>query len=387
MSLKNLSIVAILVLAILKSKNAFAGHMVGNGGDVVYCSGVPSAEMYDIYEALPRYGLRPDFGEASTYMEMVRYSLGQFAGVAPQRAERYLADAESFLSEANFVNAPLVNIDDAEMIIDSSTGCEIRQVAIQREPEVVLDKRYTVDAQMWNLLSEAGKAALLLHEIIYREAIEFGHANSVKVRYFAANIFSGRAAAMTQKEYYDLLREVDFDRYEYGGHVFMMYKSAVSDDPGRCLAAVNTIINPTPMVVAFYPDGTLKSGFLRCKEPFSLFGQVIQGDAASANLTPTIDRRVDFFANGQVQRVFASRGVEVSIHGQPYRAARKIILHENGDIAQAFLLTPARTLTRSNRRLLCRKWLDPTDGDWMEHWFDQDGFVTAWDRTSCSILP
>lgn len=62
-------------------------------------------------------------------------------------------------------------------------GCKIEQIAIQKEPAFPEDKRFTVSKDLWDLLDEDNKAGLVLHEIIYREALLYGHEDSVNARY------------------------------------------------------------------------------------------------------------------------------------------------------------------------------------------------------------
>jgi hypothetical protein len=69
-------------------------------------------------------------------------------------------------------------------------NCELKQIAIQIRNPDLFDKRYVINQDLWNSLDTDNQAALVLHEIIYRMAIEQGASDSVGARLINSLIFS-----------------------------------------------------------------------------------------------------------------------------------------------------------------------------------------------------
>jgi hypothetical protein len=74
-------------------------------------------------------------------------------------------------------------------------------------PEV---KRFSIQRQLWAQLSHDDRAGLVLHEIIYREAIEKGHKDSRMARYLNALVGSQQLDHFTQAQYDDRINKSGF---------------------------------------------------------------------------------------------------------------------------------------------------------------------------------
>lgn len=158
------------------------GDRVGNGGDVVVCG--KKIELLDLYEArISGYEITKPLG--NTYQEMLKNLIQKnLQPIQPQRAAKYLKFLETFGQEAQFLPGIRLNdVDDAGMVA-IPTGCILKQIAIQLSDDErpAGKKRYTVSLDLWNKLDEFNKMSLVLHEIIYREAIEHKSSNSMVVR-------------------------------------------------------------------------------------------------------------------------------------------------------------------------------------------------------------
>ncbi|MEA9356785.1 hypothetical protein SHI21_11240 [Bacteriovorax sp. PP10] len=169
-------------ISVLADENLMGGDRVGNGGDVVVCG--KKIELLDIYEARTSgYEIKRPVGK--TYQEMIKSLLQtNLLPIQPKRTAKYLKFLESFESEAQFLpGIKLSDVDDAGMVA-IPTGCELKQIAIQLSDDErpAGKKRYTVSLDLWNKLDEFNKMSLILHEIIYREAIEHKSSNSMVVR-------------------------------------------------------------------------------------------------------------------------------------------------------------------------------------------------------------
>lgn len=163
-----------LLILTLVANNVFAagGDRVGNGGDVVVCG--KKVELLDIYEArLAGYKLKTP--EGATYYQMVENVITKkIAPIQPIRGNRYLNNLRTLNVEIQFLpGINLNNVDDAGMVA-LPKGCSLEQVAIQLSDDVrpAGKKRYTVSLDLWNQMDNLNKVALILHELIYREAIQ-----------------------------------------------------------------------------------------------------------------------------------------------------------------------------------------------------------------------
>lgn len=175
---------------------AFADHRVGNGGDAIVCrdaeGGITSAELLDFYEARLLRDVVPAFdAPAATPVEKALAAVSRIERFDPKRAKRYRAQVTSFLAESRIRDARLDDIPDSHHLAIPH-GCAIEQLCVQRTPYFPEDKRYIIDELLWKHLSAEDQAGLILHEVLYREALERGQADSIAARYFTATIASGK---------------------------------------------------------------------------------------------------------------------------------------------------------------------------------------------------
>lgn len=193
---------ATLLLTIAPS--AFADER-GNGGDVVVCrdgsDAITSIELLDYYEGRQIPGtLSPDLRGADEFA-MAQDVIDRLTIVDPTRRAHYQNWLATFQQEALFLpGVVLVDISDSEHL-HFPRGCNVEQIAIHQEPHDG-EPRYTVSADLWNALDQGGRAGLLLHELIYREAVTtLGHRDSRNVRRLARFLASSPARTMTLSQY------------------------------------------------------------------------------------------------------------------------------------------------------------------------------------------
>jgi hypothetical protein len=195
------------VTALLISQLAFAGGTTG-GGNVVICkdpqTGAESFQLLDYYEAVVIYK-KPftiDVGPGAREMDKVFYVLQRLAKKDPERAKMYEDKAKTFLGETNWINKkdlPALN-DYGHVPLDFSK-CRIGQLAIQRPSMIPQVPLYTVRQEYWDQVSTEDRAGLILHEIIYGQAMAMGHKDSINSRYFNTLISSKEFESMSQTDY------------------------------------------------------------------------------------------------------------------------------------------------------------------------------------------
>ncbi len=205
-----------LTANLLFSMNVFAlgGDRVGNGGDVFVCEGQnPQVMMVDLFEA-QMSGRKMLLGDPQlSYKENLKNILESWRARSPYRVAQYLEWLESFESEARFIDNNLVNVSD-EGIIILPDHCTIEQAAIQMKDEFMDGNhpRYTINQRLWKMMDGNSRAALVLHELIFREALSFDNAVSLRVRQLNALFFS----ESTNQEYFEASKKLGAKFVEWG---------------------------------------------------------------------------------------------------------------------------------------------------------------------------
>lgn len=190
----------LIILVASFAAPAFAGGVtVGNGGNIVVCRDaggkVTKAELFDLFEGRALKGL--NYEESPTpYPQQAQAIIDNLGKTLGQSA-----DAEGgVISELAHIQKHLIFLppgtglkpipDGAEFILPK--GCDLVQTVNFRNYQQVY-----VDSDIWNILSETQKAALLVHETIYlflRETgpkASFVEVNSVRARRAVALLFAG----------------------------------------------------------------------------------------------------------------------------------------------------------------------------------------------------
>ena len=199
---------------ILLAVASFAGDSKGNGGHVVVCreprtNAIQHLELLDFYEAREIRGIERELGGTRT-PDKIAVALGRLARLDKPRAEAYAARAAKFESEALIKKGVKLRLIDDSFHLALPAHCRIEQLAIQIEPVFPEDRRYLVNGDYWELLDADNRAGLILHEVIYAEALRLGHTDSRAARYFNSYLTSKKIEAITPEGYPDFLRLIRF---------------------------------------------------------------------------------------------------------------------------------------------------------------------------------
>ncbi len=179
-------------LSFLLSSVVYAGSEgnVGNGGLVVVCPG-KKIELLDYFEGKiinPNY--KQDLGKSSlNYSQKMEYVLSRFAQYDPTRAEAYSEQGNKLTNPENSSFLKNISIRYTEDAIISNDkvkkalqDCELRTVVMQKSKRLPGEKPFLIDQDMWNALDSENKAGLVLHEVIYHEALALGQKTSDSAR-------------------------------------------------------------------------------------------------------------------------------------------------------------------------------------------------------------
>jgi len=185
------SIVAIITV-ISSISFAFAtGGVDGGGGKGVVCRNdqnqITKAEVLDIYEGRVQYGHTVQSSSDSIMSqaeEAIRY-------ISKGRSKIF---QDSVLQMANFINlrkrilpdgTGLEDINDSHHVIVPK-GCKVEQLANFTKQNQIL-----IDGEIWKSLDNTNKAALLVHEALYKWFRNYGATNSIRARKFVSLGFMG----------------------------------------------------------------------------------------------------------------------------------------------------------------------------------------------------
>lgn len=185
---------------------AVGGNEAGNGGDVVVCyqgETILSTKLLDFHEAeVMRPELVPDLGAPdASPSEKVKLALDRLSKLDAERAAAYQEEADAFFANTRFVKGVVLEDIPDSGYVPIGKDCRVEQIAIQKAPVFPEDRLYTINQDLWERLDNDHRAGLMLHEIVYGEAIKRGHKNSVKARYFTELIASAKIATLPASEY------------------------------------------------------------------------------------------------------------------------------------------------------------------------------------------
>ncbi len=180
-----------------KQSDLNSGVRDGNGGYVVVCEeknarlGDEKVATYDVYAALEK-GIKPIFDDDSKdYREIAKSMIDQFKIVDSDRHQLYTRWLEEFPDDMLLSpNLGLPRVPDPGAL-ELPPGCSDEIAAYHQPPLEKGEKRYFVEEKLWQAMSPFNKAALVVHEIIYREAKSQGHSLSLKIRAFMGYIIAG----------------------------------------------------------------------------------------------------------------------------------------------------------------------------------------------------
>lgn len=237
MKIRNYLVAILFFLPSTSVLSMALGDSKGNGGDVIVCQkGKAPVEVLDVFEARVMRGFQLELGGPGVSLEeKLNILINRLEAYSPGRASRYREWGDSFLSEAQFFRGMnFGDVEDSDHILIPS-NCKLKQIIIQQKVDFPEDRRYMVNEDLWDQLDNDNKAALVLHELIYRE---LQSETSVNVRYFNSFLFSNEISRLTHDEFKKLLERV--------GPMSLLVQGVVVD---------------LDREYSFYPSGILESAY------------------------------------------------------------------------------------------------------------------------------
>lgn len=184
----------------------------GNSGFVIICPHPlelldhRDIDLLDFYEGRQKYGytIRAE-GSKDTIIDSW---LKRLASVDPERSAYYRERWQDFESRHEIGMFALTGlIDRGPIRMPRETPCSVEQIAQRMVSRHGFgDEEFIIVESLWNRLSETAKAGLILHEIVYAEAIALGHKNSDNTRRLVAWLASDQSIEF----YREILHETHF---------------------------------------------------------------------------------------------------------------------------------------------------------------------------------
>lgn len=182
-----------IVLACVSTSTVFAsiGGMEGGGGKGVVCRDsdghIKSAEVLDLYEARVQYQLMIPVSTKP-------YMLQAIEAISPLKRTIVAFDYDAIVKSIYDIDrvknvlppgTKLQDVDDAFPVILPGKNCALEQFA-----NYYNDSNILIDGEIWQALDAQGKAALVVHEAIYRFMRTYGAKNSQKARINVGHLFA-----------------------------------------------------------------------------------------------------------------------------------------------------------------------------------------------------
>lgn len=210
------------VLILVFSVNSYAGNdwsETGNGGFVVMCP--DKSIVLDLHEAVVQGSVVIDSNSKSlTSIEnRVHYLIDRLEEKDFYRAELYRLWFKDFFKETQFIQGQkLYPVPDVGFTYIPKE-CTLDLAVFQKTPDFRLKYRYTISQDIWDQLDTLNKAALIMHELIYREATlpENRHQTSESARFFNGWLHSMEFAEVVPQDYLIALQSLRFKNASYGG--------------------------------------------------------------------------------------------------------------------------------------------------------------------------
>ena len=314
---------------------AGGGAVAGNGGKGVVCrdqsNRISSIRVLDFYEADIR-GIKIELGDpAISIQDKISLALSRLNAIDSKRAQRYLARSRAFFDDENTVflyHTQLASTDDSYQI-SQPDGCDVEQLVVRRDPQFSEDRLWTVNGDLWGHLSNDDKAGLVLHEVIYEEALTQSYlpqTNSLSSRYLNSYVCSKKLQSLSERDYLDLIFKLGFN-------------SATLNTSGIEVTAFEALAGLAYEPLRFYDKSDIVSNA-------AVIPQVVELNGNRLN----IHRYVTFFPDGQLKRFVSTGDMPVTVKGQQPVYPEETCLYHDRSVKRV-QLTRGTTLKDSNGKI------------------------------------
>ncbi|MBY0414370.1 MAG: hypothetical protein K2Q18_09400, partial [Bdellovibrionales bacterium] len=233
-----------------------------------------------------------------------------------------------FLETRWLTSGVLTDIPDSDHIALPSADCKILQIANQSTPILNSDKRYLIDKNLFDNLDNDQKAALLLHEVIYREGIQIGHKNSISSRFLNSLIMSVDIDSLSIQDFSEILQKlgfeenmiqgvsIDLSQYEFYENGHLKFAKVASN----ALLSFGESLLPIKDMIYFYEDGTIQEFTPAMNVSFSYLKKKFQ----------VFPFPVNFYSNKNLKSLMLFEKTLFTFNGHNLGIKGSVKFHENG---------------------------------------------------------
>lgn len=198
-----------------------AGGVTSGGGYGVFCYAdqthqkLESIQLLDFYKAgigMKDFKLLP-LPEGADVFEKAKAVIARAKPFSPDMVIDWNEAVDDFKNGGMniFERGEIKDIDDGQTPVNPEKNCVKKQMAVQfNEPEFGT-YRLLVDGAMWRLLDEYTKVGLIVHEAIYRMAMDQEHENANKVHILTAMLFSEKVLTLSQNDWLKAFKDLKID--------------------------------------------------------------------------------------------------------------------------------------------------------------------------------
>jgi hypothetical protein len=189
------------------------GYEVGNGGVVMECTRgkASTLELLDFYRASFTLDKNYQFSfgkQSKTLDEKVAFSLTRLKRLDQARADKYQRLANTFFARAHYVAAATLPDTRDYGDLPNDPQCAPRQIVLQKRAVVSSGAEFLIVQSLWDRLDDDRRAALVLHEVIYEDAIARGHKNSLNTQLFVALLSSSLLDRYSSLQYNQMIQRM-----------------------------------------------------------------------------------------------------------------------------------------------------------------------------------
>ncbi|AFY00907.1 hypothetical protein [Bdellovibrio bacteriovorus] len=170
------------VIVLLAAPSAFAQYVVRNGGYVVSCLNQPTVAL-EMAEAKEE-GLSVQYSPARSYQAKVSDLIARIRPVNSQKALKYTQWLKQWPQQIRWKSSFALEGPNDQGDLELGRGCRMKIAIVQTNETRFGVQQYEIDSLVWGSLDENQKAALVMHEFIYRDILEENpESNSFEVRF------------------------------------------------------------------------------------------------------------------------------------------------------------------------------------------------------------
>ncbi len=195
-----------------------------NGGHVLDCG--QHIEVMDLYESRALYGNSLGKLSGVSYPQIARSVIEKLKRHSPRRYQQLVAGLSSFHAQARFIeHGQISGISDIGGGVIIPQGCKLVPAVFHFSRGEWNSLRYVIDKGLWDRLDELNRAALVVHELVYRIFLAENPqlVDASGVRFFVAYLFSSAIESAGPLDFLRALRFSDLSYFEHQGVALLLY--------------------------------------------------------------------------------------------------------------------------------------------------------------------